>query len=750
MSTKLDLAAQFVNSTNRHIFLTGKAGTGKTTFLHNLAQATHKNYVVVAPTGIAALNAKGVTIHSQFLLPFGSYLREAPRFSSPPKTQFYSRRELASRHSLNKARKEVLRKIELLIIDEVSMLRADLLDALDYRLKSVKGNFKKSFGGVQLLMIGDLFQLPPIVKDEEWQYLQEFYPSAHFFESHALRQEGFTYIELDKIFRQSDDGFIRILNALRENRLSQADLEQLNKHYDPQPSRENGVVTISTHNYRADKINRSELEKLSGASHFYRAEVKDDFPENLFPLPEKLELREGAQVMFVKNDPEGQRFYNGKLASVTSLREDGIEVLMEDGESLWLEKHQWENKKYEVSDSQKELKETVIGTFEQYPIKLAWAITVHKSQGLTFDRAIIDVGEAFAPGQVYVALSRLRSLDGLILRTKISERAVSSDAHVMRFSKEQPPDEELPQNLKMGQQQYLLDMLRDTFDFSAPVQQIEYVQKKSGSKMDFEDPEMREALDNLRKALLAEASNTQKFRSQLERLVRNAQLDKVQERLQKGSDYYLDFLWERLRELLKHRTEVAQLSRTKTYGKALDELDQLLFLQIEQVQKVTSLAGAIIAGTEPRFPKELREERRQKRIQLLEEVNKEVEANPKKIKNKTGRKLPVGKTQEMSVNMLNEGMSPEEVAEKRGLKPSTIYNHARRGVSDGKLDIERFVPRVAIAEVSAALATIKEGGLTELRQALNEKYDYDELRLIQTHLRRQEELLASDDGAGEN
>ncbi|MEP0712012.1 MAG: AAA family ATPase, partial [Algoriphagus sp.] len=435
---KLELAAKFVNNTGAPIFLTGKAGTGKTTFLKNLARQTHKKHVIVAPTGIAALNAGGVTIHSQFLFPLGFFLPvNEPEGNFSDQYGCFTQHTLIRKHPLNALRKNVLKSIELLVIDEVSMLRADVLDAIDYRLRSVKRNFNTPFGGVQVLMIGDLFQLPPIVRDNEWQILSRFYPSMHFFEARVLQESGLVYLVLDKIFRQQDEEFIQVLNHLRENTVTSEDIALLNRHFKTQEeiSEIKDCITITTHNYKADQINREQLMALKGESSFYEAEIENDFPENIYPLPKSLELRVGAQVMFIKNDSSGnQDYFNGKLATVDELKADQISVLLEGSKYPYqLKKEIWENKKYIINADTKELEEEVIGTFSQFPIKTAWAVTVHKSQGLTFDQAIIDVENAFAPGQVYVALSRLRSLGGLILRTRIQNHGMQSDMQVQTF-----------------------------------------------------------------------------------------------------------------------------------------------------------------------------------------------------------------------------------------------------------------------------------------------------------------------------
>ncbi len=738
---KLNLAARFVNSTSSHIFLTGKAGTGKTTFLHNLAKATHKNFVVVAPTGIAALNAKGVTIHSQFLLPFGSYLPQPVNLEGSVQSNFYTSRELASRHALNSLRKKVLRNIDLLIIDEVSMLRADLLDAIDYRLRSVKGDYSRPFGGVQLLMIGDLYQLPPIVKDHEWNYLKEFYGSPHFFEARALREAGFTYIELDKIFRQSDDRFINLLNALRNDRCTAQDLAELNNHYKENYETEEGVITLTTHNYQADRLNRDALDRLKGPSFYYEAEVDKDFPENLFPLPESLELRVGAQVMFVKNDiTENKAFYNGKLAQVKELNDDGICVSMEGNDEYWLDRHEWENKKYQVNETTKELEEEVIGTFRQFPIRLAWAITVHKSQGLTFDKAVIDVGQAFAPGQVYVALSRLRSLDGLVLRTRISDSVISSDAQVIRFSQDKNRGEELPAQLQQEQSRYLHELLYHTFDFENIAKQIEYVQQKVAGKMEFEDAEMQSALNNLREAISGESQNTQKFRGQLSRLLQKRDMEQLRTRIEKGSGYYLDFLFARLKELLIHVEEVKQLTKTKAYVNALEEIDQLISVQIMQVQKVSFLSQAIIEGKEIIRQPDLTISRKAQREAVQKEVEQHLKNNPKNFDTKTGRKRKKkkvkGETYLETYKLIKEGLTPEEIAKKRELAESTIESHLARGIKQGEVEISDFLSKVEIAEMATGFTG--DANLTEVHNNFKGKYSYGKLRMVQAHLNKDE------------
>ncbi|MCT4624424.1 MAG: helix-turn-helix domain-containing protein [Schleiferiaceae bacterium] len=742
----LQLAARFVNSTASHIFLTGKAGTGKTTFLRNLAQATHKSFVIVAPTGIAALNAQGVTIHSQFAFPFGSHIpvKESPG-SLGVQGNFYTQSTLASRHPLNSLRKQVLRATDLLIIDEVSMLRADLLDAIDYRMRSAKGNMNRSFGGAQVLMIGDLYQLPPIVKNEEWYVLRNYYRSMHFFESRAIRQAGMVYIELDKIFRQQDDRFINVLNNLRNNVATTKDIDLLNSYYRDESDIDSGedIITITTHNRKADAINEKELKALEGKPHYFDADIDGDFPENSYPAQETLELRVGAQVMFVKNDTSGaSAYFNGKLARVDFIDGDEITVVMSDDHSEFvLVKERWENKKYVVQPETKELEEEVVGSFTQYPVKLAWAVTVHKSQGLTFDKAVIDVGQAFAPGQVYVALSRLTSLDGLILRTRISNSVVSTDGEVVRFSTESKVDQNLPTKLKAAQSDYLERLLAYSFDFTAIEYQLENFNSKKRGKLEFEDPEMQQVIPHMKEAFLDEKINTQKFRNQLLRLVHQNDFEQLLHRLEKGAGYYSAFIQSQLKALLKHAAQVEQFTRTKTYLTGVEEVDQQLFKTWGEVDKASYIALCIL-NNQPIQKQEKEEKKRiQKRKEWLDAERKQVAEEPLTVKSKSGRKRgspsrkrEKGETYKMTYALIKEGMSLKEIAETRGLAEGTIESHVVKGINEGEVDVNQVLGDDAVKEIQNKIE--KESGLSTIHDEFDGKYSYNQLRMVQAHSRR--------------
>ena len=449
---ELQLAADFVLYTNANIFLTGKAGTGKTTFLHNLEKNSVKRMIITAPTGVAAINAGGVTLHSFFQLPFGPCV---------PGSDGYERNR-QRRFRFSKEKKQIIKSLDLLVIDEISMVRADLLDAVDEVLRRYRYN-NAPFGGVQLLMIGDLHQLSPVARQDEWQLLEQHYPSVYFFSSHALAKTQLVTVELQHIFRQSDDRFIELLNRVRNNQLDTTSLATLNQRHiaDFSADEEDGYITLTTHNRSADTINRSRLAELSAKEYLFKADISGDFPEHIFPTTAELVLKKGAQVMFVRNDMSAEKlFYNGKIGKITNITSHSVQVTCPD-ETLPIEVEPvtWENIKYTMNQESGEIEEDNIGEFEQFPLKLAWAITIHKSQGLTFERAVIDAGAAFAHGQVYVALSRCKSFEGMVLSSPLGSRGIGTDEAVLAFDEhasQNPPSEVMLEQAKMGYQQQLL------------------------------------------------------------------------------------------------------------------------------------------------------------------------------------------------------------------------------------------------------------------------------------------------------
>lgn len=461
---ELALAWQFIENTGTHLFLTGKAGTGKTTFLRRLKEKSPKRMIVLAPTGIAAINAGGVTIHSFFQLPFAPYVPESS-FSTSGKAQY--------RFRFSKEKINIIRSIDLLVIDEISMVRADLLDAIDAVLRRYRDR-NKPFGGVQLLMIGDLQQLAPVVKEEEWQMLEKYYKTPYFFSSCALKQTEYCMLELKKVYRQNDGEFLELLNRIRENRCDDKVLQALNRRYIPnfEPRKEEGYIRLVTHNYQAQRINDHELAQLPGRSYAFRATIEGKFPEYSYPTDEVLELKRGAQIMFVKNDTSGEhRYFNGMIGEVINVTPNSIEVQSRDDKTPFIvQQEEWTNAKYVLDEESKEITEEIEGTFRQYPLKTAWAITIHKSQGLTFEHAIIDAGASFAHGQTYVALSRCKTLEGLVLSAPLPARAIICDSAVDAFTAEarkNEPDEQRSQSLQLA---YFRELLAGLFDFQPMLQ----------------------------------------------------------------------------------------------------------------------------------------------------------------------------------------------------------------------------------------------------------------------------------------
>ncbi|MDQ6477708.1 helix-turn-helix domain-containing protein [Dyadobacter sp. LHD-138] len=534
-NTQLELAAQFVHNTNKNIFLTGKAGTGKTTFLHNLKKTLPKRMAIVAPTGVAAINAGGVTIHSFFQLPFGPYIPE-----SNANEQRYSR--------FNKEKINLIRSLDLLVIDEISMVRADMLDGIDEVLRRYKDR-NKPFGGTQLLMIGDLHQLAPVIKDEEWSMLKAYYDTVYFFSSNALKLTDPIRIELKHIYRQSDTFFIDILNKVRENQLDKITLDALNQRYIPnfKPADDEGYITLTTHNNAAQEINRVKLDDLNGKTRSFKAQVLNNFPEYSYPTEQDLALKVGAQVMFVKNDSSRDKlYYNGKIGTITRFDDDTIYVKCK-GDYVEIDVHpaEWQNIKYELNPTTKEIEEQVIGSFTQYPLKLAWAITIHKSQGLTFEKAIIDANNSFAHGQVYVALSRCKSFEGMVLSSPISSGSVKTDGTVAAYAKEASANEPDSDQLTDSKINFQRSLLLELFDFS----EIKNTFFRLNRVADENENVINKSLSTTLKLIKAAADHdifniADKFKNQLNQFFAETGLPEENEtlsnRVQKGCVYFFD------------------------------------------------------------------------------------------------------------------------------------------------------------------------------------------------------------------
>lgn len=566
----LQLAHDFVQYTGNNIFLTGRAGTGKTTFLHRLKELSPKRMIVVAPTGVAAINAGGVTIHSFFQLPFG------------PRVPGYIENEDRKSFRFSSQKRNIIKSLDLLVIDEISMVRADLLDSIDERLRKFRRN-DQPFGGVQLLMIGDMQQLPPVVKDNEWSLLSKHYKTPFFFSSQALQKSNYITITLQYVYRQRDQHFIEILNKIRDKQMDREAIDNLNKRYKPgfDPGDENYII-LTTHNAKAKAINEKKLNALKEKKQCFYAMVEGNFPEYMVPTDPELNLKVGAQVMFVKNDPDAEkRFFNGKIGTVTKLSMDGAVVQCPgDDESIFVVPLVWENVKYVIEEQTKEIKETVEGKYTQIPLKLAWAITIHKSQGLTFDKAIIDSEAAFAHGQVYVALSRCRSLEGLVLSTPFSPYSLKQDKSIEGFnelvSKNQPDS----RALEVSKANYQLQVLEDLFNFT-PLQQavngLDYLLYDNRKSL---QPDADLPVKTLKKQVKNEIEEVStKFKNQIRNLLgknNNAeQNDELQERVKKAVAYFTEKIRSLILEKLSDFSfETDNTEVRKKLNKAEDRLNE--------------------------------------------------------------------------------------------------------------------------------------------------------------------------------
>jgi hypothetical protein len=751
LSAEANYVLQFINQTNRSIFLTGKAGTGKTTLLKEIIKSTHKNCVVVAPTGIAALNAGGVTIHSMFQLPFGGFIPDnsTPQFLENSK--FETKATLRRHFKMSGLKKSVIQNMELLIIDEVSMLRSDLMDAIDFMLQSVRRkNFP--FGGVQILFIGDLLQLPPIIRDEEWRILRSYYKGKFFFHSHVIQQNPPLYIELSKVFRQTDEQFISVLNNLRNNQITQSDIQILNQFVQPNfdLKTNNGFITLTTHNVKADAINSQSLLDLKGNTKIYKALIVDDFPDKIYPLEENLELKVGAQVMFIKNDLSfDKNYFNGKMGIIKSLSDEEILVnFPEENKTIEVERYEWQNIRYYVDENTKEINEEVLGTFTHYPIKLAWAITVHKSQGLTFDKAALDVSQVFLPGQAYVALSRLRSLKGLVLLSPLQMNGISSDNDVMEYAENKASEELLENSLKKETKMFIYNYLISSFDW------IDLAQEWRNHKFSYnEDSELSakskhaiwakkqtETIENL-------LDPSRKFISQLNSLFKEEEVDFkfVFERIQAAYLYFLEPLDNMVYEILWKLEEVIRIKKVKAFYDELVVLETLQTKAVLQLMKAKLLIETIVKGETISKEKLSSEAIRFYKIRKLETIREEfkninatliedevnLERYTKKKKTDTApKKSTVQETYELWL----EKNTIKEIAAIRKLTTQTIGGHLAKLIESETISITDVLPEEKIQELAKAFKGYKEETLNGLKEQYGDKFTWDELKMFKASL----------------
>jgi ATP-dependent DNA helicase PIF1 len=708
------LALSFALETDQHIFLTGKAGSGKTTLLKKIAERTLKNFVIAAPTGVAAINAGGVTIHSLFHLPT---ICLVPSNDFVDANVAANRRFLVSHLRFNREKKRVLEELELLIIDEVSMVRADILDGVDFALQFIRKN-NKPFGGVQVLLIGDMHQLPPVVKEHEWQVLKNYYASPYFFDSLAWKKLDAVQIELKKIYRQQDEKFLSILNNIRDKELNEDDFIQLDKRFKPgHPPEKDGTIILTTHNWKSDNVNESELKKLSSKLFTFEAKVEGQFPENMYPCDSKMQLKEGAQIMFIKNDVEHGRYYNGKLAKVKSITADTITVTFNDsGESYNLKKETWENVQYTIDKQTAKLEKNVLGSFTQYPLRLAWAITIHKSQGLTFDNVIIDAGQSFAPGQVYVALSRCRTLEGIILHSRITQSALYTDEKINSFSRSHHSTSTLKEALENGRMRYAQELVRRLFDFEK-IRSRASEWKEILDERDFPNKEKILSLVSDSDKNISEIIETSnKFSLQLDQLLQSlskdhSNINDLKDRCSKAIDYFIEQLYKNIAlPLHAHIKSYSVKHGYKRYLDFLRETDDLCWLKITQMHNAVFMETKLHDGD----------------LKYIRNASSPIKK----------QKAEKGKTFEITLALQKEGKSIQEIAEARSLKASTIKTHFMRWISKGEIDIDTVFDKRELESFTNFLAKNGVDNYRAFDEEYGDKYDYNDLRMVMNHLSR--------------
>ena len=745
------LALEFINRTERPIFLTGKAGTGKTTLLKQIIEQTHKHAVVVAPTGIAALNAGGVTLHSMFQIPLESFIPQDYWADNNENHFFVTPRTLRNHQRMSGEKKRVIRMMEVLIIDEVSMLKADLLDMVELTMRRIRGN-NLPFGGVQVVFIGDLMQLPPVVKPNELKILTRFYKSPYFFHATCLEKNPPLYIELNKIFRQADNVFIDFLNRLRNNGLTHEDSAFLQKYYQPnfQLNEHKGVILLTTHNYKASKVNEESMKALKTPSFTYNAIIKGDFPDKIYPVDVAMELKVGTQVMFTRNDNSFEkRFYNGKIGIVEYLDAVTIKVRTNDDNKLIeVEQQDWENNKYTINEQTKQVQSEVIGTFVQFPLRLAWAITIHKSQGLTFSKAALDVGDIFQSGQAYVAFSRLQSIQGLILLSEPNINKHDHDELVMSYGRQKLGISAIKEELEHASQQYIRKMLKHSFDVNEVYNQwlkherSFFQGKDNQSKSSFLT--WAKSLGEKIKPLLEVSENFHKY---VDKNFHPESYALLIQKTQNARDYYIKQM-EEISEELIIQLALLEKKKSKSYFNELYDFEEQFLSFIQRIHNTVLLSEAFFKGNkmektilDTQFIRRFRErmfERAKDKIQkhsrenLLDSTDgKIVDYTAKIPKSKRTHKDGKISTGVLSFNLLKEGKSIEQICNERMLTRSTVEGHLAQMVKLGKLEAEELIDKDKIFKIEE---TIKSNpnleGLIAYKQILGDDFSFGEIKIV--------------------
>ncbi|SFN15107.1 UvrD-like helicase C-terminal domain-containing protein [Chryseobacterium oleae] len=691
-----------IEHTNRSVFLTGKAGTGKTTFLNDFVKKTRKKYIVVAPTGIAAINAGGVTIHSMFGLPLRTFLPTTDRIDGSLANNIA---DLMPHFKYRKDKLKLLREVEVLIIDEVSMLRADVLDMMDFSLRFIRRNSQR-FGGVQMLFIGDLYQLPPVVRDEH--ILKICYQSPFFFDSHAVKDIPLLTIELTKVYRQSDEKFLDILNAIRDGDVANINFDVLNERYDPDfKAGTDSYVYLCSHNKMADEINQQKLEEIDLTVKTYEAKLFGDFKENQFPNEQFLELKVGAQVMFIRNDISGEKkYFNGKLGEIMSLDDNEIKVVLDGSErEIVVKREVWEQKKYFL-DTEKNIKEEVLGSFEQFPIKLAWAVTIHKSQGLTFDNVIIDAGKSFTAGQVYVALSRCRTLEGIVLKSKITPEVIFKDNRILQFQGNTFANDNVEAILNREKYDYSIKKVLRTVNCLWFLNEVEEWNKLSITT---------KSIDHVK---------TNQLYLQLKHEIVN--LGKIFEKLER-------VISQKVNNFIENKEEWSEIEG-KTKGAVNFFFTEIRYKVFNPLKEFY----AEIKGTKglKQYNEEFRDwlEDTEEYLNSLKEVHLlETKLLDEKNDKEINLKIAKVPSQVLTFQLFEQGKTIGEIAMERGLVKETVIGHLAKFAEQGLLDISRVITSDKIKAFENEFYKNPHETLTEWKNALPNDFEFNEIRILINH-----------------
>ncbi len=714
------IAIEFALKTSEHLFITGKAGTGKTTFLKSIQHNSIKNTIVAAPTGVAAIHAGGMTLHSLFHLPFQPFLPTKQRVPA----HFTNIHTLFENLKLSKAKIEIIKEMELLIIDEVSMLRCDYLDCIDVILRTVRKKQLLPFGGVQLIFIGDLFQLPPVVKEEEWKALQEYYESPFFFSAQVIKECHLLNIEFTKIYRQNEEKFIRLLNKVRNNEMSEDDFYLLNSRYEPELLNDlEQHITLTTHNWKADKINQNQLSKLDADIYEFEGELSGSFNENALPTDFNLQLKQGAQVMMIKNDSKPEkRYFNGKLATIVKLNTSEIVVrFFDDAQNeMVLEKEKWEDIRYSYNSTTDKIEEEVTGSFIQYPIRLAWAITIHKSQGLTFSNAVIDAGNAFAAGQVYVALSRCKTLQGLHLMTRISAEAITTDERIIDYTDSHLCSEtSLQEQLPFAKIEFSKTQLLKAFDWTKTVQIIQSLLDLAEEKKIPDKASFLTILKEIEKNVRQQKEVADKFSEQLKSIFdkihisENQQL--LQERVLKSIHYFGNSLAKNVLEPLHQQLENLENKKgVRGFLKRANELELGLLTKLKQIEKLKFGDTSFYDG--------------HSFYETPSEIHQQIKTKQEK-----------GESHKESLRLYLEKKSIQDIAKERNLAVSTIEGHLASFVTTGEVVMADFLKTVEWNAIKTAITDLDTTQLTLLKQHFGDRFSYFQLRLAVAYWNKENE-----------